>query len=255
MRLEKFLKRRMKYFLIKKSEEIVSNEKVEHLVEMIQKDPDPKVVMIGVSHSTFSALTNILSFLKKERVNVPEGTFEIVAKKNPQFFFESIDEARDLGFTDDFLEDQICPETKRINTASGLRGFRRDLALKILKGEERRVCFGDVFVKDSEISNKITSATSVIQATGHVQRARDIDFFDKKGDSLQIGAPVAGLDLRINLKNTKELHNIFALGATAQPPFNPKHGGEKRSRTGNTAVRFYERHARVIIDQILGLNQ
>ena len=128
---------------------------------VIEKDIKD-VVVIGGSHSAFSAI----DFIMNQHTHV--NHFTVIARDPIKIYFGSKQEAQAAGYNYD--KHDVCKQTGRVSRFTGIRGSAKSVALNALKGTQQGVTIihGDA----SDHIDALHSADSIIQACGY--RAREI---------------------------------------------------------------------------------
>ena len=127
-----------------------------------------KTVILGGSHSAFSAAAYLLEHYNNQHVE--KHSINIWGTKSPKIYFPTIEEAQEYGYTD-FSEQDICPKTQRLYRLAGLRMDGRQLAMQmmgLLKGEkDERVQFNNCRINSSTLQQQLEEADLIILALGY----------------------------------------------------------------------------------------
>jgi hypothetical protein len=106
----------------------------EQLVNEFVRDFSPnesgrkkRITVVGGSHSAFT----VVDRLAMELGNVGLDEISVIHRSQVRLFFETVEEARANGYEVDEAND-VCPVTKRVNRAGGLRYRAFDIARSIM---------------------------------------------------------------------------------------------------------------------------
>ncbi|HZB92245.1 MAG TPA: hypothetical protein VE397_12430 [Stellaceae bacterium] len=178
---------------------------------------EARVVIIGGSHSAFSAAWVLLNRLRRTRF----GTNGVVLlhRRPPRVFYPSraAAEADDYPFT----EDDICPATGRVHRMGGLRNDGRELwrRLSSRPGAEpeprmRMLGVADPTLSPAALRRLLDQATLVVPALGY--RLNTLPVFDAKGRRLALLADAGGRAVdrlsRLQLQQGGAIANLFGIG-------------------------------------------
>ncbi len=154
------------------STDVLTGKALPKIRAQIKANGRAKIVIMGSSHSAFSAAHCLLR--KLHDVNLAPGSIEIVRRSNVRLFYESVAEAHADHYKFDPVQD-VCPKTGRVYRYSGLREDAKTLYKAIVAQQEPRVqirnCHGN-----------LDSASTIIQAIGY--KARHIPLYDAQGNEI-----------------------------------------------------------------------
>jgi UDP-N-acetylglucosamine 2-epimerase (non-hydrolysing) len=127
----------------------------------------PKIVILGGSHSAFSAADYLLS---DEKLSFGENALKIWANKKPKLFYPDEAAAVKDNYSD-FTNNDICPLTKRIYRLAGLRMRGRKLYMNMLglngHQAEKRVTLTVFRDESSQLEKDLAEADLIIHAFGY----------------------------------------------------------------------------------------
>lgn len=211
------------------------------IIETFRARPDARVVVVGASHSGFSAAVKILQELDARSVKII-GSVEVLAKDGVRVFFDNEGEAGEVNY--DFDEPlDVCQETRRVNRFGGLRGDAKDLYFKILDGRESRVKIVDLAgVRDlGEVYDK---SDFIIQAIGY--GANRVPILDASGREIGPGFDSGGKSVFVD--DECRLHDSGGVALPVAWGIGIGHGikpwaglgGEKAFKGDLDAVNLYQ---------------
>lgn len=202
------------------SDTLLSIEGLARARVILASGENHRVVIIGGSHSAFSAawvLTNLLP-------EIPFGLGEIVilARRHPRIFYASRQDAEADGCM--VTDGDICPRTQRVNRLGGLRGDGRDTWRRIarrtgVQAEDRVTArlLSDPEISPTSLRRLLDEAALVVPALGYC--AATVPIYDPHGNRLPLmaeyGNAAVGNDARVLLANGKPLRNVFGIGLGA----------------------------------------
>lgn len=200
-----------------------------------------KVVIIGASHSTFSAAWVLLN---TTGLSFAEGDITILHRQKLKIFYPSVADAHAEGYTD-FDENDLCPLTKRVYRLGGLRWDSRELLKRIwgvggapLEKRVRLVALDPTNEHNSEdIEALLDEAALIIPAFGY--RPITVPIYDAAGNTINLlgsgeGAPPLVDDQCRVLDTTgTPIPNFYGIGLASGFMLSGSLGGEP-SFTGQT---------------------
>jgi len=127
----------------------------------------PRIVVVGGSHSAFSATTTLLG-LDPERL-WPDAAITVMHRSPVRVTYFDVESAIAEGFA--FDDDDVCPLTGRIHRFGGLRTDSADLWRRVRDGVEPRVRLTQLGPGDAGLANVVKSADLVVAATGYASSA------------------------------------------------------------------------------------
>lgn len=185
------------------------------------------ITLLGSSHSAFSTLyrlENHFEVSKKSRVNI-----SVMQRSEVKLYFESVDEARRAGYKFN-LDDDVCPQSGRVNRFSGLRYDSFNLAQKLLDGHFQNVHLkrtGDM--RQEILEEHLDKQDIIIVCTGYQNNT--INFFDENGELIEFKRNDHGLIINKNCNPIKldnnPMQNIYMYGLGSGLDTNQEYGGEK----------------------------
>ncbi|MBS9533499.1 hypothetical protein KIH27_07845 [Mycobacterium sp. M1] len=150
---------------------------------------EPRVVIIGGSHSAFSAAWVLLEDIPG--LTFGAGGVQIIHRSAPRVMYRTCDEARDDGY--EFGEADVCQVTGRVHRHGGLRGEGRR-AWRRMDGKageqpDGRVAFTlTAGLSRAELIHRLDAADLIVSALGY--RMVTVPVFD--ADGLPVPLPNAG---------------------------------------------------------------
>lgn len=144
---------------------------------------NPKVVILGGSHSAFSAAYTLLN--ATDAFPIESGGISIWTSQLPKIYFESKADAVAAGYTD-FTDEDICPVTNKLYRLAGLRMDGRELYVRMLGlgngPKENRVTITAYQNQKAEIENDLKRASVIIVAFGY--QFHMLPFVNCKGEQI-----------------------------------------------------------------------
>jgi hypothetical protein len=208
-------------------------------------DARPHVLILGGSHSAYSAAWALLNLIPQRQFG--KGAITIVCRHDPKIFYPARADARADGYP--FVEDDICRRTQRVNRLAGLRGDGRELWRSMTSrpgtASENRVrtlrC-ESLETMEGELVRLAYDADLIVTAFGYAPRT--IPIYDATGRRLALqadeGGPAVDDDARILLRNGRALPNVFAIGlGSGYRPHGPM-GGEPSFRGQANSLWLYQ---------------
>ena len=202
------------------------------------------VVILGSSHSAFSVAWRLLEEFGDR---LAPGAVRILHRTEPRMYYPTREAAMADGYP--FTEDDICPETQRVNRLSGLRGDGRELWRRIFAkpgtAPERRVtcsALNDADLSDPELIALLGQADLVVTTFGYLSRT--LPLADAVGNELTLEADANGASVdhegRLRLMGGAVLPNVFGIGlGTGYRPFG-RMGGEPSCRIQQNSLWLYQ---------------
>ncbi len=173
----------------------------------------PRVVILGGSHSAFSAAWTLLERLPCIRFG--EGGVQILYRTAPRVFYASRAEAAADGYA--FSDADVCPATGRVHRLGGLRGDGRALWRRIQgKGDlsrERRATLlplGDL--GDGTLRALLDAADLIVPAFGYRLATVPVTGPDDEPIALACSGPSVDADARLRTASGGVLANVFGIG-------------------------------------------
>jgi UDP-N-acetylglucosamine 2-epimerase (non-hydrolysing) len=201
---------------------------------------DPKVVIIGGSHSALASANLILR--RETGINFSEGGVTLLHRRPLRVFYPTVADALAEGYSD-FTADDVCPVSQRLYRLAGFRLDARELTRRILgiggaMPEPRvSVCRLNSAGAEADAWRLLSEADLIVAAMGY--RPRGLRLLDSDGTAIELaahssrGAPLVDDECRVLDQLQNPIPGVFALGLAAG--FVPKGnlGGEP-SFTGQT---------------------
>jgi hypothetical protein len=214
---------------------------VREIERHLQGNTNPRIVIIGGSHSAFSSAWTLLN--RVQNVAFGAGSITILHRDKLKLFYPSREAALGEGYTD-FTDADICPVTKRLFRLGGFRLDSRELLLRIwgMRGSdiERRVQLRQLRPADdnpADIRALLESADIIIPAFGY--RPNTISIYDSRGSEIELLAnqcgapPLVDTECRVLDRNGTPIPGIYGIGLASGFKLTGNLGGEP-SFTGQT---------------------
>ena len=200
----------------------------------------PRVLVIGSSHSAFSAAW---ALLRIDRVSWRPGSIRILQREAPRVFYPTRAAAHADGYR--VAGDDVCPRTQRVHRLGGLRGDGRELwrAITGRPGAPAEDRVELISLQDAlDASALWKDADLIVPAFGY--RARTVPVVDELGARLrlaaEVGEPLVDGDCRLRLAGGGSLPRLFGIGmACGFRPSGPM-GGEPSFRGQTNGVWLYQ---------------
>lgn len=222
------------------------------LLNKLRAKPNPKVSIIGGSHSAISTAAKLLN----QKILFKEGGVKIFHRKPMHVTFDSAEAARHCGF-DDFGVDDICPATKRVFALKGFRLDSRDLLMAI-KGygdvpRETRVELADLkTVKAANLKAELQSSHLVISALGY--EPNYIPLYSKSLDQkIELNGPnFVDEKSRLLTSSQAVIPQCYALGLASNYNLAERFGERSFTGQANGLVLWHKDIGMEIASQLTG---
>lgn len=218
-----------------------------------QLGSDPKIAIIGGSHSAFCVALRLVQelapHLKSNGDGFAPGAITLIHRHPVRLFFDTPAEAIADGYA--FDEDQdICPITGRINRMAGLRYDTLEFARPFVVGtgapremELLSVNSGSSSEQIARLRKTLEDATVIISAAGH--QARAVPVLDENGNEIDVLRDNDGgyhVDSRARLFDAQGdvLPGLLAYGIGAGFRPTPETGGEPSYRGRIDSLWLYQ---------------
>jgi len=197
---------------------------------LLAETNDPRVAIIGSSHSALSAVNALLSL--SPGVNWTRGSITVLHRKPLRPMYQTPELARAEGFHA-FADDDICPKTGRVFPLAGFRSDSRDLLLSIMglggRAPEDRVQLIDVGrCAPRRLAGMLERAHLIVAATGY--RPRALPLFDRHGRRIALlsegsgDAAMVDGQSRVLDRVGRPVPGVFGIGLSAGFPLAGTHG-------------------------------
>jgi hypothetical protein len=183
--------------------------------DMLRRAKKPRAVILGGSHSAFSAAWVLLN-----KVRAPFGAAGIIIlhRRPPRIFYPTREAALADGYP--VGDDDICPFTRRVHRLGGLRNDGRELWRRLTARPGTEPEHRVKLVQLSEaaqapwLRDVLDEAALVVPALGY--RLNTVPILDSDGRRIPLAAEhaqcaVAG-DSRLLRADGRSFENIFAIG-------------------------------------------
>jgi UDP-N-acetylglucosamine 2-epimerase len=184
--------------------------------------PDPKVAIIGGSHSALASANLLLA--NDTGIAFSEGGLSLLHRRPLRIFYPSVTDALAEGYTD-FTADDLCPKTQRLYRLAGFRLEARELAKRVMgvggaAAEPRvKLCTLSGTGTQSDPWRVLHEADLVIAAMGY--RPRALRLLDSDGRPILLAAhaaraaPLVDGECRVIDQSQIPIPGVFALGLAA----------------------------------------
>jgi hypothetical protein len=188
-----------------------------HASGILNRASKRRVVILGGSHSAFSAAWVLTSLLTD--VRFAAGEIVILLRRSPSIFYETKEAARADGY--EVADRDVCPRTRRVNRLGGLRGNGREMWRRLARrpgtAPEERVAMmrlPEPHLSSVSLRQLLDEAALIVPAFGY--RMATVPVFDEEGRRLALkadaGGPAVGRDARPLLAEGGRLTNVFGIG-------------------------------------------
>ncbi len=230
--------------------------------QMLRSANKNKVVIVGGSHSAFSAAWVLLN---KTNLSFDEGDITLLHREKLKLFYPTKEAAWAEGYTD-FTDDDICPLTQRVYRLGGFRFDSRELLMRLwgINGREleKRVRLvklqsdGNVGNDQAQVKQLLDEAALVVPAFGYRPIAIDMrDAADNPIELMCLGAgtpPLVDGQCRMLDASGSPIPNVFGIGLASGFVPSGKLGGEPSFRGQTNGLWLYQNGVgEIILDQIL----
>ena len=178
--------------------------------------PGRQVVILGGSHSAFSAAWALTSLFPRRTFSA--GSIRLLYRNRVRVFYPSAGEALADGYSD-FTTEDVCPVTRRVFRLAGLRADGRQLWRRLsgspgTEPESRVVLQRVNELSPSRFRAQLEEADLIICALGY--RPRTVPVFDARGRPVPLmadqGQRSVDSDCRVRRADGRPLPNVFSIG-------------------------------------------
>lgn len=177
----------------------------------------PRLIILGGSHSAFSAAWALLNKLPAARFAA--GDITLLHRRPPRVFYPTREAAMEDGYA--VRDSDICPVTNRVHRLGGLRNRGRDLCRQLTRRPgtvpEPRIhmlSLADPALSVAQLRGLFDEAALIVTAVGY--RLRTMPVFDSDGRPMDLAADhgqrAVERDCRLRLTDGGSLPNVFAMG-------------------------------------------
>ena len=243
--------------------EILSDRSGISWKRFVKGTDNPRVTIIGSSHSAFSTAWTMLQ--ARHGINFKSCGITILHRSKPRLCFDSAKTAIAAGYTD-FDQQDICPLTGRLFRLAGLRFDGRELLMKLLQVDgfqnEKRVRLQSLKDSKEDLDQHFRKSDLIVPAFGY--RPRAIDMFDQDGGAIEFNSKNGGplvddqcrvlqAASRIN-KEPRPIENLFAMGLASGYIPSGKLGGEPSFRGQTNGFWLYQNGVgEIVLNQVTNL--
>lgn len=197
------------------SDRLLSRAGLDEATAILATAGSRRIVILGGSHSAYSAAWALLQLPGAERLR--PGQITILQRQPPPIFYPD----RGAAEADSYpvTPGDVCPRTRRVNRLGGLRGNGRDLWRQIAcrpgaTPEPRVVAVSLPDFDAAHLRAAIERAALVVPAFGY--RAATLPVLDTSGRRLALNADSGGASVddqcRLMLADGAVLPNVFGIG-------------------------------------------
>ncbi|HUA53679.1 MAG TPA: hypothetical protein VMB81_16020 [Candidatus Sulfotelmatobacter sp.] len=234
------------------SDQLVTAAGRRYAATVIARAPSPRVVILGGSHSAYSAAWVLTETMPE--ISFGPGDITILAHRQPPIFYESLAAAAADGYPASAAD--VCPRTQRVHRLGGVRGDGREMWRRITR---RPGCVPEPRVVLRPLSDPALSATAlrrlldeaalIVPAFGY--RARTVPVFDARGARLRLNAERDGAavdsDARLLRDDGTPLPNLFGIGLGSGYRPTAAMGGEPSFTGQANSLWLYQHHIGAVI--------
>jgi hypothetical protein len=212
------------------SDHLLRGDGVRGALKVLRSHPGCRVVILGGSHSAFSAAWVLINLLPPETFSA--ASIRLRHRDRMRVFYPTAAEAHLDGYID-FTAEDICPATRRVFRLGGLRGDGRQL-WRCLSGppgtepEPRVVLQRMNTLPPSVLRAQLQEADLIICALGY--RPHTVPVFNARGRRVRLMADQGpgGVDsgCRVRRADGRPLPNVFSLGLASGYVPTIRMGGE-----------------------------
>jgi hypothetical protein len=221
---------------------------------------DPKIVIIGGSHSAMSSAWTLLNLTGQP---FGEGAVSILHCRQFRIYYPSRAEALKDGYTD-FTDADFCPLTNRLFRLAGLRLDSRELGRRILRignaAPEPRVRLVPLDRESplpAATRSMLEEADLIVTAFGY--RPRVPDFFDESGlrirlqaDDPTLALPLVDTDCRVLNSEGSPLPDVYGVGLASGFKYTGALGGEPSFSGQTNGLWLYQNNiGRILCDRMM----
>jgi hypothetical protein len=198
------------------SDHLLSANGVRDALVSLGTRPGRQVVILGGSHSSFSAAWALTNLLPHGMFSA--GSIRLLYRNRVRIFYPSAEEALTDGYSD-FAAEDICPVTRRVFRLGGLRADGRQLWRRLsgrpgTEPESRVVLQRVNELSPSRFRAQLEEADLIICALGY--RPRTVPVFDARGRPVPLmadrGQRSVDSDCHVRRADGRSLPNVFSLG-------------------------------------------
>lgn len=181
-------------------------------VDILRRAKQPRVAILGGSHSAYSVAWALTHLLGEEAV--PGLEIAMLSRHEPPVFYANADAAAADGYA--VLPGDICPRTGRVHRLGGLRGNGRDIWRQLRHAPDslpirRHNVTG---LSHDAIQELMADAALVVPAFGY--RSRHLPVLDHAGRDIplrtDVSLPAVDAACRIYRADGSVLPNVFGIG-------------------------------------------
>jgi hypothetical protein len=242
------------------TDEVLTAAGPEAVRRLLDRGAGHRVVIIGGSHSAFSAAWVLLNEVGRE---FGPGDITILHRRPPRLFYPSAADAHAEGYTD-FDAGDLCPLTERVYRLAGLRWDSRELLRRIWEvggaAAEKRVRLVTLDPtgqrNDEDVAALFDEAAVIIPAFGY--RPRTVPVVDRAGRPIELLGSGAGtpplVDDRCRVLDAAgvPVPGLFGIGLASGFVLDGPLGGEPSFAGQTNGLWLYQNGVGArILDQLL----
>lgn len=221
------------------------------LRDRLSKVTDPRVVIIGGSHSAFSAAWSLL----REGLGLGSRSVQLFYRRPPKPFFADRAAALEAGYLD-VSDDDICPVTGRVFRLAGLRFDGRELLLRTLRLDglepDPRFVMRSLDESDVDLACELQQADLIIPAFGYAPRALPIVAEGRRMALLaDHGGPFVNDACQVLDADASPVPDVYAIGLASGFVPSGNLGGEPSFRGQTNGYWLYQNGVgEIILNQL-----
>ncbi|NHB90051.1 hypothetical protein [Photorhabdus tasmaniensis] len=208
--------------LLHNSNNITSGDFIKGIYDEVINEGDIKSISIlGSSHSSVSCLIRLTEQLKFT------GKINVLVNKDFKLFFDSPASAESYGY--DFIQEDICPLSGRVNRYSGLRYDSFVFAQEIKARKHKNISILNISeISGDEVIQRINCDDLLIHCTGY--HTKLVEIIDKNNIPIELKSDKYGLltNEKLNPISTSDetLNNFHTFGLGSGVKTGGEIGGE-----------------------------
>ncbi len=238
------------------TDQLLTQAGLQRAAKMLPKT-GAKVVIIGSSHSAFSATWALLNRLPEHEFS--QHSIQLLCRTWPKVFYPNQDAARQDGYHD-FTDQDICPVTGRVFRLAGLRLDSRMLLRRILglvpDDVEQRVVLRPL-TNDRKEAEKLAqvfaAADLIIPAFGY--EPRTLPVYDPTGKLIELAkpadSPLVNQKCEVLTAAKEPIPGLYGLGLASGYQLPTELGGEPSFVGQSNGLWLYQHGiGQSILDQL-----
>ncbi len=239
------------------SHTVLSRGGIEQIQARLAGVRNPRVVIVGGSHSAVSSANVLLA----SGLPFDDGAIAIAHRNRLKLFYPSAAAAHAEGYTD-FDDNDICPLTKRLYRLAGFRFDSRELLMRIWgmagRARETRVRLYDLEANAQlhVLREQLASADLIVAALGY--RPNTVPVYDVDGARIPLRAELPGTGALVDRRcrvikaDGTPLPNAYGIGLASGFVPDGDLGGEPSFQGQTNGLWLYQNGVgQIVLDSIL----